>query len=57
MHADLSGVEPALAAGGRQLEVGVDRTRGTDDFGRDGVLVEVLLQDVDLEGALQGEEA
>ena len=53
VHADLVGEEPALAAGGGQLEVGVDGAGGADDLGRDGVLVEVALQHVDFEGTLR----
>ena len=52
VHADLVGEEPALSAGGGQLEVGVDGAGGADHLGRDGVLVEVALEHVDLEGTL-----
>ena len=46
-------VASSLSAGGGELEVGVDGSRGPDDLGGDGLLVEPLaLQDVDLEGAL-----
>ena len=45
-------VASSLSAGGGELEVGVDGSRGPDDLGGDGLLVEVALQHVDLEGAL-----
>ena len=56
VHADLVCEEPALSAGGGQLEVGVDGAGGADHLGRDGVLVKVALKHVDLEGTLQARE-
>ena len=53
VHADLVGAEHALPARPRHVEVEGDGAEGAEDLGRDGVGAEVLVQDVDLEVALE----
>lgn len=53
VHPHLLRLEDSLPARGSHLEVHEERTGGTDDLCRDGVLVEALrVQDVQLEVAL-----
>jgi len=53
MHAHLLSPERSMTSVGLQVEVHLDWAGWTDDLGRDGVHVHLLVEDVDLELALE----